>query len=59
MGELTSQFFGEAAEDGGGVSVFGGVEGVLSRHSRAQAQHVRQLLKSILEGKVGKNKKKT
>lgn len=48
----TSQFFGEAPEDSRGVPVFSRIQGVLSRRSRTQTQHVRQFLERVLEKKL-------
>lgn len=45
----TGQFLRQAAEDGGGVPVFGGAQGVLLCYGRAQIQHVGQFLQGILE----------
>lgn len=45
----TGQFLRQAAEDGGGVPVLGGAEGILLCNGRAQIQHVGQFLQGILE----------
>lgn len=49
IAHCTSQFLCQASEDSCGISVFSGVESILSCYSRTQTQQVGEFLESILE----------